>query len=311
MLAHSELSSGPRAAILLIAAAALGTACAIDERDFSERTALCPANEACAAMGGADGALGLTPRGSDPLGVGGGAGADGVASVGGGSGVGGVARVGGAGGSSAPAAGEGGVGGSSLPAAIEGGAGGASSGDMGGSASNAGASSDASACPSELLSNGGFEVGLAPWVAFTTGVDPLTYDAADSTEEGVRPHSGQRLAWLGGVPSEVNRLSQNVSLPATVTRVTLRGALRIQIYTPHSIVDFIRASLVSSGQRIPLFEFDNGDAADDWSELALPPLDVAAYAGQTLNLEIESSIGVGPGTSFFLDDLSLVSECAL
>lgn len=303
MLRHLELPSRPRAAVLLLAAAALGTACAIDERDFSERTATCPGNAACAAMGGADGAAGLTPRSSEPLGVGGGSGV-------GGSDVGGAVRIGGAGGS-APAGVEGGVGGSSAPAGIEGGAGGASSGDMGGSASNAGTGSDASACPSELLSNGGFEVGLAPWVAFTTGVDALTYDAIDTTDVGVIPHGGQRLAWLGGVPSEINRLSQNVSLPATVARVTLGGALRVQIFEPHSIVDFLRASLVSSGQRIPVFEFDNGDAADDWSELALPPLDVTAYAGQTVTLEIESSIGVGPGTNFFLDDLSLVPECPL
>jgi hypothetical protein len=158
--------------------------------------------------------------------------------------------------------------------------------------------------------NGGFEAGLAPWVAYTTGQDPLDYDAAASADIGVIPHEGQRLGWLGGVPSETNRLSQEVTLPVAAARVAFAGALRIQVFEQHTLVDFLRASLVIAGQRIPLFEFDNGDATEDWFVHVVPSVDVAAYAGQTLTLEIESEVGVGPGTNFFLDGLSLVSECA-
>jgi hypothetical protein len=170
--------------------------------------------------------------------------------------------------------------------------------------------SNPAACASELLSNGGFEAGLAPWVAYTTGQDPLDYDAAASADVGVIPYEGQRLGWLGGVPSETNRLSQEVTLPADAARVAFRGALRIQLFEQHTLVDFLRGTLVVAGQRIPLFVFDNGDVNEDWLGLAPPAVDVTAYAGQTLMLEIESDLGVGPGTNFFLDAISLVSECA-
>ena len=88
------------------------------------------------------------------------------------------------------------------------------------------------------------------------------------------------------------------------------GTLRIHIYEEHALIDFLRGSLVVSGQRIPLFEFDNGDYTQTiWFAVALPPVDVTAYAGQELTLEFESELGAGPGTDFYLDELSLVSDC--
>lgn len=183
-----------------------------------------------------------------------------------------------------------------------------STGGMSGDGGTAGAPLDPNACPRELLGNGGFEAGLAPWVAFTTGDDPLDYSAGDPTVE-ITPFAGQRMGWLGGVPSEVNRLSQEVALPANATSVTLGGAVRIQIFEPHALIDFLRGSLVAPGQRIPIFERNNGDATEDWVTLSAPPIDISAFAGQTLTLELESEIGVGPGTNFFLDDVSLIVEC--
>jgi hypothetical protein len=124
----------------------------------------------------------------------------------------------------------------------------------------------------------------------------------------VIPHGGQRLGWLGGVPNETNRLSQAVTLPADVLALSFVGALRIQIFEQHALIDFLRITLVTPGQRVPLYEFDNGDATDDWIDLDAP-IDVAAYAGQAVTLEFESEIGMGPGTNFFLDDLALIPDC--
>jgi hypothetical protein len=145
-------------------------------------------------------------------------------------------------------------------------------------------------------------------VQFTTGTDQLVYDSTQAGYDGVIPHGGQYLGWLGGVPSETNRLSQTVTLPADVLELSFSGVLRIQIFEQHALIDFLRITLVTPGQRVPLYEFDNGDATDDWIDLAVP-IDVAAYAGQAVTLEFESEIGMGPGTNFFLDDLALVPDC--
>lgn len=172
--------------------------------------------------------------------------------------------------------------------------GGAATGDM------------VSACPGNLLLNGGFESGIEPWVSFSTGTDPLIYDATQDTYEGVTPHGGQRLGWLGGVPSETNRLSQTVSIPSAAARLGLQGSLRIQILEEHSNVDILRIRLVVDGQPIPVAEFTNGDVTEDWFDFAPMPLVMLDGQAVTVTLEIESEISAGPGTNFYVDDLALV-----
>lgn len=160
----------------------------------------------------------------------------------------------------------------------------------------------------ELLGNGGFEAGSAPWVSFSTGQVELIYDATLAEYDGVTPHGGSRLGWLGGVPNETNRLSQTLTLPPDVRQLSFIGSIEIQVFEQHTLIDFLRVTLVVPGARLPLLELDNGDAGQDWVDMA-SSLDVAPYAGEDVTLELESQIGDGPGTNFFLDDPSLVPEC--
>jgi hypothetical protein len=272
-------------------AIAASVACGVDERTFGGGGscavgATCPTQPGPAA--GVGGALG-----GGASSAGGGAGESERGKTGSGGDGGAIAGAGGIA-SSAGSAGATGVGGSA---------------GLAGSGGGAGAAPGPFACSTELLDNGGFEAGSEPWISFTTGQDPLIYASTDDGYDGVTPRAGQRLGWLGGVPSEVNRLSQTVSLPAGASAVTFSGALRIQIFEQHALVDFLRVSLVSDGQRLAVLEFDNGDATVDWFDFTGPVVDVTAYAGRDLTLELESEIGDGPGTNFFVDDLTLVSEC--
>lgn len=314
MLRSSLTLSRPSAALSSLFFVVWSAACGdIDRRNLSS-TAPCSTPGACEPTGGG-GTMALGGGGGTES-AGGTAGTSEGGTGGASLGNGGGATTSGAGTAGAEAnAGSGGDGNTSLGGAAGAagtpGAGGttsSSTGGMSGDGGNAGAPVDPNACPRELLGNGGFEAGLAPWLAFTTGDDPLDYSAGDPTVE-ITPFAGQRMGWLGGVPSEVNRLSQEVTLPTNATSVTLGGAVRIQIFEPHALIDFLRGSLVAPGQRIPIFERNNGDATEDWVTLSAPPVDIAAFAGQTLTLELESEIGVGPGTNFFLDDLSLIVEC--
>jgi hypothetical protein len=235
----------------------------------------------------------------------------------GGAGTGDAAGAGGAnglGGAGAASAGAGGSGassdaGSTGSSAGAGGAGAASGAGTNGGSSAGGGASD---CPANLLANGDFEAGEEGWVSFSTGGDPLIYDSTAPEYEGVEAHAGQRLGWLGGVPSETNRLSQAVSVPPGATRLGLRYSLRIQIFEQHATIDFLRVRLVIGGVATPIAEFSNADAGEDWVDYAPEPL--AITTGEqplAATLEIESSIGDGPGTNFFVDDVALVPTCAL
>jgi len=162
-----------------------------------------------------------------------------------------------------------------------------------------------------MLVNGGFESGEEGWVSFTTGGDPLIYDSTPAEYEGVEAHAGQRLGWLGGVPSEVNRLSQAMSVPPGTTRLALRYSLRIQIFEQHATIDFLRLRLIVAGVATPIAELSNANAGQEWVDYAPEPLAISTN-GQALpvTLEIESTIGDGPGTNFYVDDVALVPTCA-
>lgn len=284
---------------------ACGVACAIDSRSLDAPACT---GEAC-GPDGVEAELSAAPSGP-------GAGSGGTIAAG--SGASDAARVAadegggalpatsdGAGASNGAAGGAGGAGGRGAEVGGAGGAG-AVSPSGGGPASVGG-----EGCPTNLLVNGGFEAGEEPWMSFSTGVDPLIYDFTEETYDGVDPYGGLRLGWLGGVPSEVNRLSQAVSVPAGVTSLGLQYSLRVQVFEPHPNIDFLRVRLVIAGEPTPIAEFTNADAGDDWVDFTPPPVPVAANGEPTTAvLEIESEIGAGPGTNFFVDDLALVPTCA-
>jgi hypothetical protein len=312
MLRFSEIVGTrlARRVLLVLLAAASGVACEpIDQRQLGKTMANCAGADVCSAMLASNtaGAGGLGQRVEPPADAASGSSPNSLRGNAGSGGSGSMASDGGAGRDAAIIASAGGAVGMTGAA----GAGIAPVGAAAGSGAmgELGTAGGSSSCAGELLGNGGFETGLAPWVAFTTGQDPLVYDASVSAEQGVTPYAGQRLGWLGGVARETNRLSQSVTLAADASRLTFAGVLRIQVDGQHDVIDFLRASLVASGQRIALFEYDNSDATNEWVAFSLPPLDVLAYAGQTLTLELQSDVGDGPGTNFFLDELSLRLEC--
>jgi hypothetical protein len=223
--------------------------------------------------------------------------------------------LGGAAGDVAGASGSMGSGGSPNAAGSSGAAGSSSAAGTSSAAGSSGAGGGSggivfSSCPSNLLLNGGFEAGSESWVSFTNGTDPLIYDFTEDTYEGVNPHAGQHLGWLGGVPSETNRLSQTVTVPAAATQLALEGSVRVQIFEEHPNIDYLRIRLVMGTQPVPLVQLTNADASSDWVALAPPPVALTpSDQPLTVTLEFESEISAGPGTNFFVDDLALIATC--
>jgi hypothetical protein len=277
--------------------------CGVDDREFNGNAPDCPSGTRCAEQAGLGAGAGKSPGSSGATAAAGPA-LPGLAGAGGGAGstsggggtapasLGGSEPLGGVGGSEA--AGAGGTPGA--PGAI----GGPSAAIPGGPVSTCGVA--------QLLTNGGFEAGSAPWSSFTTGQDELIYDATLASYDGVAPRGGSHLGWLGGVANEINRLSQTVTLPEDVVALSFTGSMQIQVFEQHAPIDFVRITLVVPDARLALLAFGNGDAGQSWVDIAAS-LDVASYAGQEVTLELESQIGDGPGTNFFLDDLSLVPAC--
>jgi len=150
------------------------------------------------------------------------------------------------------------------------------------------------------LANPGFEQGSVGWTA--------TADVIH-TGNDEQPHSGDRLAWLGGYGSaHVDKLSQEVALPGSVSAIALSFFLHVSTEEPTTgIADRLRVRVRDhSGALLStLGVFSNLDAADGFQ---LRTFDLTPYRGRTVRISLEAVENGSNVTSFIVDDFSLVIQ---
>lgn len=145
------------------------------------------------------------------------------------------------------------------------------------------------------VKNGGFELGNnGDWAAFgSTAV-------IANTGLGVTPRSGQWVARLGA-PNTVSSLSQSFVLPAGLPAY-LHFYYQIRSTQVCGVLpDFVRINVnsadVYSGSICATFN------TADWMQFTL---DLSSYAGQTVEVQLESLNYSSPAaSSFYIDDVTL------
>ena len=150
----------------------------------------------------------------------------------------------------------------------------------------------------ELLLNGGFEAGAAHWEGNTEKI------GAWSAEP---PHSGTQAAWLlGSAKAAREALYQFVVWPTGVKAATLGFSLHVDSPNPAAkAVDTLAVEYVQVNGTRTLGSYSNLDAAAGYSRktLALPA------AQDEVGILLFRATGTGaPGTSFVLDDVSLLPD---
>jgi aminopeptidase S len=144
----------------------------------------------------------------------------------------------------------------------------------------------------QVVGNGGFESGSAPWSA-SSGV--ITNSASQPA------HAGSYKAWLDGYGStHTDTLSQSVTLPAGCSTYTLAFYLHIDTAETTSSIAYDRLT-VQLGTTI-LATYSNLDAAAGYQRKTF---DVGAYAGQTVTLKFTGTEDASLQTSFVVDDVTL------
>ncbi|MFC8538390.1 M28 family peptidase [Streptomyces sp. NPDC057249] len=147
--------------------------------------------------------------------------------------------------------------------------------------------------PQQVVANGGFESGTAPWTQ-TDGV------INNRTSE--KPaHSGSYQAWLGGWGStHTDYVTQSVTVPAGCSSYRLSFYLRTDTAeTPDG--NAYDTFTVKLGSRT-LATYSNLDAAGGY---VLRTFDVSSAAGQTVTLGFTSKEDAYLQTSFVVDDVAL------
>ncbi|MFJ9847818.1 M28 family peptidase [Streptomyces sp. NPDC101150] len=143
----------------------------------------------------------------------------------------------------------------------------------------------------QLLTNGGFENGTAPWTGDTGTI---------GAHSGRSAHTGSRFAWLGGYGSSAtDSLSQSVTLPSGCAKATLTYWLHIDTdETDRVAYDTFRVKVGNT----TLTTLSNTDAATGYTQRTL---DLTPYIGQQITLTFTATEDASLQTSFVLDDAAL------
>ncbi len=139
-----------------------------------------------------------------------------------------------------------------------------------------------SACPGDVIKNGGFEQGGDGWHQYTTGSGWKDHELIGSQAEGFHPHEGEYAARLGGYEGVWDVLTQTVSIPAggQFSYWWQMSTYETSIFHDHLVVDL----LALDGSRVAVLASHNVQEPEGiWQQ---DVVDVSAYAGQTLVLRL-------------------------
>jgi hypothetical protein len=154
--------------------------------------------------------------------------------------------------------------------------------------------------PVAVCANPGFEDMPAGWNA---SADVIT------TNPNQPAHSGQGKAWLGGFgTAHTDRLWQRVALPDSAHAISLTFFLHVDSEEGNQqAFDKLRVRIRdANGQLLQTLKtFSNLQAAPGYT---LQSLDLTAFKGRTIRIELEASEDNGSITSFVVDDFAVVLE---
>jgi hypothetical protein len=152
---------------------------------------------------------------------------------------------------------------------------------------------------SNIIGNGGFESGTAPWVESSSG----GYELIDTT----RPHTGTRSAYLGGYNNGTDSIYQTVSIPAGATSANLAyWWYMTSSEGTGTAYDFMYVEVRSTSGALlgTLQTLSNRNTRNVWTQSTL---NVLPWAGQTVRIQFRATTDSSLVTSFFVDDVALNS----
>ncbi len=149
------------------------------------------------------------------------------------------------------------------------------------------------ALPLDGLVNGDFESG--PGVGWQESPGTQIVPTEVLTWQGVTAHGGNYAAWLGGM-LEVTSISQEVTLPAQSPSLAFWHWIKPLEGSPCEGNQAGRVLLNST----PVATYDLCSATGGW---ALRTIELAPYAGQTVNLQFRAETDLPP-SNWFIDDVT-------
>jgi hypothetical protein len=142
--------------------------------------------------------------------------------------------------------------------------------------------------------NGGFESGATNWTIFSThGWSVIT----TTFPTGVTPHGGSYAAWLGGDYSDISYVQQQVTISA--------GAPYLVYWQWIASADSCGwdfGGVVVNGTTVNVYDLCTTTNTGGW---VTHSVNLSAYAGQTVTLQIRVETDSSVNSNLFVDDVAL------
>jgi hypothetical protein len=116
----------------------------------------------------------------------------------------------------------------------------------------------------------------------------------------ITPHSGERVVWLGGAPSETYLISQSLFLPRGYPSIELRYHYWINS-DERDTGDNGYASI--NGSRLITYSLSRTTNMDNWQQQR--GIELNQYAGMTVTLSFGAQLDADENSNFFIDDVVL------
>ncbi len=151
----------------------------------------------------------------------------------------------------------------------------------------------------QLISNGGFEGSVSPWVGSGSG---YFY-----TANGNYPHGGTGYIYFGVNNSVSGQSYQTVSIPSSATGNLTFWLNITSTEGTTTAYDYLYAEVRNTGGTLlrTLATYSNRDKVTTAGSYSQKSFDLSAYRGQTVRIQFRSTTDSSETTSFRVDDVSL------
>lgn len=151
------------------------------------------------------------------------------------------------------------------------------------------------AAPPKPLYNGDFEGGVVDWTEFSSNNFALILSTGDLP---ITPHSGSWAVWLGGYPSEVSSISQQVTISASAPTLQFWQQIASGETTCDASEQF---QVLVDNTAVSTLPLCTTNTDSDWIQRSV---NLSAYNGQTVTLAFRAiTNGDGENSNVFLDDV--------
>lgn len=155
----------------------------------------------------------------------------------------------------------------------------------------------------DAVQNGDFEAGVSGWTESSALDFPLICDSVGCSA-ALNPHSGAYVAWLGGANRERAAIAQPVSIPAAQP-ATLRFWYQIDSEDLCGYDNgYVEVAVNGGTDALLRLDLCENTSRATWTQAEL---DLSRYAGQTVIVRFVATTDYWLRSSFFVDDVALLS----